>query len=134
MIDWSNRTMIVAASQAPLARSICETLAPVGGSGMFAVGLSADGTEPASHFISAGMIETAFADLLPLTTRDEEGAETTVPGQPEVVVYLATEAGMSVTLEEVQALFEACDVTLEEPLARLEHLALKIVSPPEVSP
>lgn len=134
MIDWSNRTMIVAAAQAPLARSICETLAPVGGSGMFATALSATGAEPASHFISAGMIETAFADLLPLTTRvvAEDGAatESKAPGNPQAVVYLATQAGMTLTLAEVQALFDACDVTVIEPLARIAQRGLKTIQPP----
>lgn len=136
-MQWTNRTMVVSAAGAPMARTLTEAFAPVGGSNMFAVGLSASGATPETHYISAGLIDEEFAALLPLTTvtTDEAGVETvsTTPGQPEVVVALAAELGMTVTLQEVQWLFSQCDITDSEPLQRLDRLGLKMIQPPELA-
>lgn len=122
---YTHRCMFVSAVFTPLAQALCAGLAAGGaGSNMFLRGLSATGTDPATHYISSGMIEDAFADLLPLTTFDAEGIQTTRTGQPETVVALAQ--GM-VTLAQINALFAAIDVTEQEPFTAMARLGLQIV-------
>lgn len=121
--------MIVPAANVALARTLCATLAGDAGQNMFMTGLSPTGAEPATHWISTGMIGADFAALMPLTVFVEGEPETT-PGQPDTIVALATEAGMSVTLAEIEALLAACDVTLMEPLARMGELGLQLVQEP----
>ncbi len=58
--------MIVPVDHVDLARSLCATLAGDGGSGMFTTALSATGDDPPTHYISSGLIESDFSDLLPL--------------------------------------------------------------------
>lgn len=117
MIDWTHRSIIVPKAQAQLARDLCAALAGPGGEGMFTTGLSADGKAPATHWISAGLIDAQFAALLPLGD---------APGQPETVATLAQDAGMAVTLEQVQALLAAVVVTELEPLAAIEAQGLAL--------
>ncbi len=57
------RTIIVTASDAPACRQIAANSSS-SGLGMWATGLSASGTAPATHFISSGMIpEDIFSAL-----------------------------------------------------------------------
>lgn len=125
MTHYVNRCLIAPAAYTPLARALCNGLAPGdSGSGMLATPLSINGALPATHFISAGMIEDAFSALLPLTAFDGEGNATTAPGQPETIVALAKGA---VTLAQAKALMAAIDVTEQEPFAALDRLGLKLV-------
>lgn len=125
MVNYVERCLIVPAPYAALARALCNGLAPGGsGSGMLTTGLSPTGTAPATHYISAGMIENTFAALLPLTSFDGEGAPTTTPGQPETIVTLAAGA---VTLAQAKALLAAIDVTEQDPFAAMARLGLKLV-------
>lgn len=65
MNDWTHRTMIVAAQDVSLARSLCQSLAEGdAGKGMFSTPLSATGKLPATHYISAGLIWPVMAALL----------------------------------------------------------------------
>lgn len=117
MITWTHRSLIVPEAQAQLARDLCAALAGPGGAGMFTTGLSTDGKAPATHWISAGLIDAQFASLLPLNDAQ---------GQPETVLALAQQAGMTVTLEDVQALLSAVVVTELEPLAAIEAQGLAL--------
>lgn len=135
MTAQAYRNMIVPADHVDLARSICATLAPSGGFAMFGVGLSPTGQLPATHFISTGYIDEDFANLMPLTdwTQDEQGAwvGTVVSlGAPEVVVALCAEAGLTVALADVEALFAASDVTTQEPFVAFSRLGLQMVQEP----
>lgn len=126
------RTMIVPDAHVALARQITETLAPVGGKGMYTTGLSPDGTAPATHWISSGFISADYAALMPLVewTLDEEGVwQKTVisPGHPEVIVAMCTEAGLEVALEDVEAMLDSSDVTLETPQQSWARLGLELV-------
>ena len=125
MTTYVNRCLIVPAAYAPLARALCDGLAPGGaGAGMLATPVSITGALPATHFIAQGMIEDAFAALLPLTAFDDEGNATTAPGQPETIVALAKGA---VTLAQAKALLAAIDVTEQEPFAALARKGLKLI-------
>lgn len=121
---YIHRTLIVPADKQAFAQTLCEALAGEAGAGMFLMGLSATGELPASHFISAGMIEDTFAYLLPLTSFDAEGTPATAPGQPETIVTLADGA---VTLEQVNALLAAVDVTEQEAFVAMARLGLQMI-------
>src|SRR5690554_4528736 len=60
---YVNRTMIVPAHLAPIARAMAEAVAGPPGAGMWTTGLSADGSEP-THYVSSGPIAAEFAALL----------------------------------------------------------------------
>ena len=126
------RTMIVPDSQVVLARSICTTLAPTGGVGMFDVPLSADGKAPATHYVSTGYLDAEFAALMPLTEYPPEGDPVVVSaGEPAVVVTLCAEAGLVVTEAEVADLFAASDVTVQEPFVAFARLGFQMESSSE---
>lgn len=134
MTQYVYRTLIVPAAFQALAQTLCETAAEGdAGKGMYTTALSANGQEPASHYISSGYIEDVFAGILPLTSVTPAEAEgepdvvTTAPGQPEVVVQIAEQAGMPVPLETIQALFAAVDVSEQEPFVAMARLGVKMV-------
>ncbi|MFN9910995.1 MAG: hypothetical protein ACK53L_00335, partial [Pirellulaceae bacterium] len=68
------RTFIVPAAHADLARALCALEA--GGAGMFTTGLSADGTEPASYFVSTGQVPGPLGMAAPCAVweQDADGA------------------------------------------------------------
>ena len=128
------RNIIIENAQVELARLITETLAPVGGKGMYTTGLSIDGDAPATDWISSGFIDADYAALLPLLewTQDEEDnwIKTVIsPGYPEVIVNmcLMQEPPLEVTLEQVQAVLDASDVTTEQPFAAMARMGLQMV-------
>lgn len=128
------KTMILAADTIDLARELAASFGP-GGAGMWVTPLSADGTEPATHYISSGYIPPEFAYMVPSQTwaMDENGNWVMVssePGNPVAVYEAATAQGVICTLEEVEAVFNTADVTDEEPFAAMGRLGLKIVQPP----
>ena len=133
---WTHRTIIVPASIAEPARAACIGLAGPGGSGMFETPLSATGMFPATHYISSGLIEQPFADLLPLTSVNyaEDGTPFTEtrPGNVALTVQLAADAGLPLTEAEVSALLSAVDVSEQAAEDALARLGLKIISPPEL--
>ena len=116
-MSWVHRCMIVPVDHVDLARSLCATLAGEGGSGMFTTPLSPTGDYPPTHWISSGLIEDAFADLLPLSS---------TPGQPDVVHSLALQSGMSVSVDDVTRLLAAVDVSEEPPAEALGRLGLAL--------
>ena len=128
------RTLIVPDAQVTLARQLSEALAGSAGMGMWTTPLSPTGAEPATHWISTGWMSQDFASLLPLTEwyQDDDGEwldNTISEGQPEAIVALATEAGMTVTLAEVEALLAAADCTEQEWPVACGRLGLVMVQP-----
>jgi hypothetical protein len=152
------RTLIITAADAPLAREIAAAFGP-GGSGMFTTPLSADGQEPATHYISSGYIPAEFVGLAPCTTwewqagqvyQDAEGTiPVTGPGQPvglitagswvqtahypgdaATVYAYATQAGISCTLEDVEGVFSRADCSEQEPFVAMGRMGLTIINPP----
>lgn len=128
MSDYTHRTIIVPAAFQQLAQGLCEAAAEGdAGRGMFTTGLSPDGTEPATHYISSGPIYESLADLLPLTTFDEDGQPTTRPGDVAAVEAIADQAGIDLPAGTIAALFNAIDVTEQEPFAAMARLGVQIV-------
>lgn len=113
---WLHRTMTLPAALVPLAQALAEGLAGPAGASMWTTGLSADGTDPATHYVSAGMIEDAFVAALTDAT----------------ALYAACQqAGAGVTQEQCQALVDGADVSDEAPFDALARLGLQIVQPLE---
>jgi len=129
------RTLIVESTDVDLARTIAATLDPAHSQGMFKTPLSPTGEAPATHFISSGMIAEGFAALIPLATWAQEGdppewVQTEYePGDSFTVLALCEQAGMEVTLEQIEDLFATSDVTAEDPWVAIGRLGLKIVQP-----
>ena len=130
------RTFVCPAAHADLARALCALEA--GGAGMFTTGLSADGTEPATHFVSTGQVPGPLGMAAPCAVweQDAEGAWVEVsrePGNP-AAVYAAAQAAdppVACTLADIEALFVASDITAQDPVTACGRLGLRIVTPPE---
>ena len=121
---WVHRCMILPVDHVDLARSLCATLAGEGGSGMFTTPLSPTGDYPPTHWISSGLIESEFANLLPLLSVDVTDAP--LAGHPDHVCTLAHDAGMAVSYDDIVRLFSAVDVSAQPPHAALERLGLAL--------
>ena len=133
---WVHRTIIVPATIAESARAACAGLAGPGGSNMFTTPLSPTGEAPPTHYISSGLIEEPFVDLLPLTSVNyaEDGTPSvaTLPGNVALTVQLATDAGLPITEAEVTTLLFAVDVSEQSAEDALARLGLKIIIEPEI--
>ena len=131
---WVHRTIIVPASVAESARAACAGLAGPGGSGMFVTPLSKTGEAPPTHYISSGLIEAPFADLLPSTSVNyaEDGTPSieTRPGNVALTVQLAADAGLPITEAEVSALLSAVDVSAQTAQDALVRLDLRLIAEP----
>lgn len=114
-MSWAFRTMIVPAALVPLARALAACLSPAG-TGMFEVGCSADGSAPATHYISTGMIQVQFAEAI----SDASALHAACLG-----------AGASVSSSQCQALVSASDVSNEQPFDALARVGLALVVEPE---
>lgn len=127
-MSYTHRAIIVPAPFQQLAQGLCAAAAEGdAGKGMFTTGLSADGTKPATHYISSGPIATEFGDLLPLTSFDEEGEPTTRPGAVATVEAIADRAGITLPAGTIAALFAAIEVTEQEPFTAMARLGVQIV-------
>ena len=130
MTEWTYRALVVPDAQVTYARALTAAVAGPAGAGMFTAPLSPTGQEPATHWMSAGMIADEFAALLPLTTYPPDAEPIHTPGQPDTVAaMLANEAGYETTTEAVQALFDASDITEQDPQVVMARLGLAMVQP-----
>lgn len=109
---WVHKTIVVADAVVGQARSLCEQLAGAGGAGMFATGLSADGAEPATHWISSGLILQDFAQMLE---------------NPAIVYTVAEQAGIELPEGSVEAWLSQCDISDEQTETTLVRLGLQYV-------
>lgn len=126
-MSWVHRCMIVPVDHVDLARSLCATLAGDGGSGMFTTALSATGQDQATHYISSGLIEQSFADLLPLLIQTETGMEKINQGQPEIIHAAAQQAGLTLDQQEIERLLAAVDVSDQSPFEAMDRLGVRMV-------
>ena len=136
MSEYTHRTIIVPAAFQQLAQGLCEAIAEGdAGKGMFTTGLSATGETPATHYISSGHIEQQFADILPLTTVNQDGEGLpdiyTRPGNVEAVEAVAAQAGIELQPGTIAALFAAVDVSYQGPFEAMSRLGLSIAQEAE---
>jgi hypothetical protein len=125
------KTLILPADVTPLAQEIAAILSP-GGISMWITGLSPTGEEPATHFISTGFIQPEFAHMVPEQSwaHDEIGAwikTNRESGNPVAVYEACTAADITVTLEEIEAIFAVADVTYQEPFVAMSRMGLVLV-------
>lgn len=113
-MTWTHRTIIVPDAAVVPARVACEALAGAGGSGMFTTPLSATGELPATHWISSGLIEQDFADLL---------------ASPDGLTAVATQAGLDPA--PLVAIVAASDITDEPADVALARLGLQMCHTPD---
>jgi hypothetical protein len=117
-------TLIVPAALATAARDVAAALSPAG-HGMFVSGLSADGSEPATHFVSTGMIHSQFAALLamddPQALSDTAAAGAAAQGLP-----------VTWSVDDCAALLAQSDVSTDPPFDAFARLGLQLVQPEEV--
>lgn len=111
MTNWTHRTIIVPDAVVVPARLACEALAGAGGSGMYTVPLSPTGELPATHWISSGLIEQEFADLL---------------ASPDTLAAVASAAGLDpAPLAALVAESDISDLALESFDDALTRLGLQ---------
>jgi hypothetical protein len=133
---WSLRTLILAAQDAPLARSIATALAPASTAGMWTTGLSPTGEAPATHYVSSGHITPEFADMCPLAVfeRDAETGEwmqtAYTPANAQVVAMACSMADppLAVTPAQIEGIFKRADVTEQDPWVVFDRLGLRMVT------
>lgn len=103
-----HRNLIVTAAFADAARELCAAVHPAG-AGMFTVPLSPAGELPATHWISSGLIEQEFADLL---------------ASPDALAAVATQAGLDPA--PLVAIVAASDISEEPADVALARLGLRL--------
>lgn len=128
------RTLIVTAADAPLAREIAASFGP-NGENFWIVAYSADGQEPATHYITSGYVPPEFAYMVPLQVweQDEDGVWTMVasePGDPVAVYEAASANGVICTQDDVDGIFARADVTDQDVFVAMDRLGLKMIQPP----
>ena len=124
-----HRTMLVPASIVTTVRQLADSFGPAA-SGMFITGLSADGAEPASHYISTGQIGDDFAAIMPFSHFVDE-VWVTEPYSATAFVALAEASGVTPPpVEAIEAIMGMVDVSDQEPFAAMQRLGLVIISPP----
>ena len=136
-MSYTHRVIIVPAAFQQLAQGLCEAAAEGdAGKGMFTTGLSANGKLPATHYISSGHIDQQFADILPLTTVNQDGEGLpdihTRPGNVAAVESMAAQAGIELPPGAIAALFAAIDVSAQGPLEAMARLGLSFSQESEV--
>jgi hypothetical protein len=110
-MTWVHRTIIVPEAHVAMARGLAAGIAGSSGEGMWTTGLSADGSAPATHFISAGLMQSEFAELL------DAGAEA-----------IFEKAGGALPLAAIQAMLSASIILSDaDPHAAMAEAGLKMV-------
>lgn len=110
---YTRKTIIVPADLAPTARAAAVALAGSAAAGMWETALSADGREPATHYVSSGAIELPF--VAPLT----DGA---------LLFELAQRAGLTLDADQCAALVAGALISDDEPLTAIRDAGLQFVA------
>ena len=138
-MNWAFRTMIVPSQYTPLASQLSALLAGLSGDDMFTTGLSASGSDPATHYVSTGYVSEGYAAVLPLDTYTTDidpvtgkpvVIHTHKDGDPALVAQMANQKGLAVTEQEVADIMNAMDCTEQEPFTAFARLGLKLVQEP----
>ena len=143
------RSMVVAAADAPLVRSIADMFA---GSPqhMWQTGLSADGKAPPTHYIATGYVPEGYQVMAPWQEWEWQQPDPDQPGawvmtfsyagRPDIV-WQACQQPISpddpsprvpCTLAQVEGAFQRSDMTSQDPWVALGRLGLQIVQPEPV--
>ena len=132
-MTFIHRTMIVPAAFVDTSKGLCKGLAGDAGDRMFITALGQSASGPVTHYISAGYISAEMADFMPWAqaSTDPVTRITTVSrksqGQPDLVRTEAAKKNMPVTTAKVTQLFDAIDVSDQEPFVAMARLGLVLV-------
>jgi hypothetical protein len=133
MTEYIFRTLLVAAQDVELASTIAATLGPASSQGMFQTPLGPTAEGPATYGASSGYIDPVWALLVPCGTwayQDGAWVQTAyAPGNPQAVVDACAQAGLTVSLADVQGIFARCDVSEQDPWTAFGRLGVTIVQP-----
>lgn len=129
---WAFRTLIVPTAQAQTARDVAAALSPAGVN-MWTTPLSADGLDPATHYVSTGLIGPEFAAMVPEQVWELQDGQwvmvSSTPGDPVMCYQACLAAGLSITQAEIDAVYAVADVTEQEPFVAFDRLGLQIINP-----
>ena len=126
-MTWLFRTMIVPATIAPTVRALADSFGPAA-QNMWTTGLSPTGAEPATHWISTGLIGDDFAAIMPYSHMVDE-VWTTDAYDPAAFVALAELNGVTPPpVEQITQIMSMVDVSDQEPFAAMARLGLQIVN------
>lgn len=126
MTDWVYLTLIVPDAYVNFARFASATLAGQAGADMLTTRANTTGTGSPTHWVTQGPFSPDFASLLPQTDYSTTPA-TTTPGRADLVASLANQAGFSVSVEQVQAMFDASDISTQSLFEALARMSLKFM-------
>lgn len=115
MEGYKFATLVVTAANAPAARALSAGLSS-GGIGMFTAALSADGKNPATHYVSTGYFASEYMDAL---------------ASADALYAKAVEKGAPVTLAQIQKLYSESDISEENPFAVFDRLNLQLYNEEE---
>ena len=126
------RSMVIPDAYRTLANSIADMFA---GSpqNMWSFPLSATGQAPATHWIAAGPVPNEYEVMAPWQVWQQQDGQWVMtdsyPGQPDQVwaACQAADPPVVCTLQQVQDLFTAADVTDEDPWTSMARLGLQPV-------
>lgn len=128
-MTWLFRTMIVPSSIVTTVRALADSFGPAA-QNMWTTGLSPDGTEPPTHFISSGMIGDDFAAIMPFSHFVDE-VWVTEPYDPAAFVALAELNGVTPPpVEQITQIMGMVDVSDQEPFVAMARLGLQMVQGP----
>ena len=142
------RTMIIPESHQTMAQELAVTVKPVAGQNMWTTGLRAVDLDPApsaaSHFISTGYISPEWEVLMPwkswekIVDPDTQEVSWNVTassaGNAAMLHGALQELGSPITLEEIEGLFVAADVTDQPPFEAMERMGLQMFDSEEFVP
>lgn len=112
------RTIILPADQTPLAQALAASVSGPPGAGMWTTGLSSDGSAPATHYVSTGMIDEQFAQVLV---------------DADALYAACQSAGASITKAQCQALVTGADVSEDQPFDAFARMGLQLVTSQEIN-
>lgn len=133
-MSYINVTMILPADLAPLARSLAAHLAGPPGDGMWLTGLSPDGSEPATHFVSSGPVGAEFEPLLTDSDALWGAVQSATAGGMESPMHSPVGAPREATMADCEALVAAAEVVRledEAPFDTFARLGLELVQEAE---
>lgn len=97
---------------------------------MWTTPLSVTGSDPATHYISSGLIPADFAGLSPCDVWEDGKKISSYAGDAATVFAYASQAGLQVTLKQISDVFANSDVSTQRPFDAMARLGLKIINPP----
>lgn len=105
------RTMIVPVASVATTRQVCALLAGEAGQGMFTAAISESGKAPATHYISSGLIDEYFAEIMASSS----------------LKNIIAAAGLELSQSEVDSIIGTAIISEEPPHVVLEANNLKLI-------